>query len=93
MKRRTYAGLAGLLCVALSGCAGSWTESGMDDARVSVATVSVADNGTGPGEVQLGVGDAVGAMLHDYYVARFLESRPTEEILVQESPDRFDPNP
>ncbi len=93
MKRRTYAGLAGLLCVPLWGCAGSWTESIIDDGRVGVATVSVADAGTGPREIQLGVGDPVGSMLHDYYVARFLESRPKEEILVQESPELFDPGP
>lgn len=93
MKRRTYAGLTGLLCVPLSGCAGSWTTSVIDDGRVRVAMVSVANTGTGQGEIQLGVGDPVGSMLHDYYVARFQDNRPKEEILVQESTDRAEHNP
>ncbi len=93
MKRRTYAALAGLSCIPLSGCAGPWRESVMDDGRVDVAMVSVPGADSQAGEIQLGAGDAVGSMLHDYYVARFRDSRPKEEILVQESPDRFDPNP
>ena len=95
MKRQYFAGLV-VSGVALVGCSSFQASSVVDDGRVDVSTVATA-SAAAPvlaGGIELGAGDPIGDMLHDYYLVHFQEeTQPQEAVVVHDQTDPFDPAP